>query len=306
MPTLGEHLSTFATQAPVAPTGPVMPSRLPGGRLVRGAEAVPQAAPKAGPPRRGLIAAGWNPSHAALAAPPVKGGAFNHVPTPAPVPGGVPAPASLPAIPKPPVVPNVSSRAEAGRRAPKVLTLYPNVFADTWNEKPSGPVEIGLRLVAEKDLDEARAQASRWAFANHPEPRDVDARTEAANESLMQWVVARAMCKPDDVRQGFWQTPQDTVAMAFTDDGLKYLFHEVMNLKIEESPLQPEAKVADLVMLRQLLEIQEVPNVIIDKSSPRLRRHLAWIVEEITFLVGPVTPEEPEALPSELPVGAIG
>jgi hypothetical protein len=167
------------------------------------------------------------------------------------------------------------------------------------------PIQIGLRLIADGDLDRAREYASNRAVG----VKDDDARIEAYNEVLMQWVVARATCKPEDARQPFWQSAQDTVAMALTDDGLKYLFHEVQNLKIEQSPLQSEAREGDLMALSDLLGTASVREILLALGEPRLRRHIVWILDEVRRTVGPghvpTVLGSDEADPSELPSGAV-
>lgn len=272
MPTLSELLTS---SAPTPHRDPAMPVRLPGGGMVR-----PEAKPAPLPPIAGI-------APAAAPAPRVLGGGRRRgFPAPKAVPGGVPGVGALPHVPGAPIVPEPAPVAAPGAApAPKVVTLFPNAFADTWKLKPKGPVEIGLRLIADGDLDRARSYAAKIA-ADIPDGNP-DVRVEAYNETLMQWAVARATCKPEDARQDFWKSPQDVVALALTDDGLKLLFHELLNLKIERSPLQSEARDADLVEFGQLLASPAVREILATLGEPRLRRHLAWLRDEVRTLAGP-------------------
>lgn len=290
-------LSTLLARAAVppseapAPRGHVMssmPVRLPGG--ARLGAALADEVPVAPPPMR------------------VLGGRAPPAPR---IPGGVPGRPKTPPIPPAPTVPtpDPAALAMAGRKAPRVVRMPPSAFADTFGKKPTVVVEIGVRLLADGDLDKARAAAARSAELNHPTNDDV--RVEAYNEALMQWVVARGTCQPLDVRAAYWDTPQDTVPIALTDDGLKLLFHEITNLKIEMSPLQGEATAAEIETLRRLLAIPEVVTILLERGDPRLRRHVSWILEELLRLVGPgpaataLRPEE-EIDPSSLPTGPVG
>ncbi len=275
-----------AAPAQAAPDvlAPSMPVRLPGGKivtLVPGAPPPPAAAPVARPAPFGSAGAR------------VLGGGGRRVPPPpSRIPGGIPAASEtpMPAVPAAPVLPTptatVARGAGEGRPAPKVVVVPTNCFADTWNGKPARPLEIGLRLIGDADLDTARAYASRLARQRHPDPGDVDGRTEAYNEVLMQWVVAEATCKPHDVSARFFQTHQDTVPIAFTEDGLKYMFHELLALKIEQSPLIPEAGINQIATLVRLLSIPGVANTIVTRAEPRLRRHIGWILSEVKKVLG--------------------
>ncbi len=297
MPTLSETLERHAAEAPVE-RSPQLPVRMPGGAVVQPS------------PASTLVPA---QAVAGLAQVRVLGGGGRRVPVPPPrfVPGGIPVPQKAPAIPEPPRPPEPrAGQSMDARRAPRVVSVPLNAFADTWKAKPQAPLEIGLRLISDHDLDNARAYASRIAREHHPDPSDEDGRIEAYNELLMQWAVAVATCKPSDASKAYWQAPHDEVGIAFTEDGLKLMFHELIVLKIEHSPLIAEADATAIESLGKMLSIPGIAAFLVERGEPRLRRHITWVFDQVKKLIGaapgaPTGPESDDVDPDEIPRGEI-
>lgn len=225
---------------------------------------------------------------------------------PAPQPGP-----KTPRAPEPP--PGVTAQPRPGVRPAGAFRDVPvDAFADTWELKPHQPLRIGLRLIADADYDKARASAENIARANHPAGHSPEVRWEAYNEALMQWVVARGTCKPDDVSQPFWQCPQDIVPLALGPDGLRLLFDAIEELKIEKTPLGREADEPAIETLGALCQIAGVRAVVVRDGSKRLRRLIRHVLDEMNLLVGPdARPDaalEDEAVEGSdvLPVGPLG
>ncbi len=294
--TLSDLLAAANATPQGAPRPPPMPVRTPGGGTLRldpaaGLPTIPTVAPPQPPPLRVL-----------------GGGRLRRPSPPRAIPGGVPGPAKGPQVPGAPQVPQPKPGAAPGAPpAPKVVTVPPSAFADTWRLKPKAPIEIGIRLIADADFDKARTHAAKIA-AEVPDP---DARIEAYNEALMQWAVARATCKPENAQEDFWRASQDVVPIALTDDGLTLLFHELQNLKIEQSPLIGEAKDAELEELGKLLQAPNAREILLTLGEPRLRRHLRWLLDEVRATVGPghiPTPvlDGEVADPGTFPTGPVG
>lgn len=131
-----------------------------------------------------------------------------------------------------------------------VVVLIPGHYADTWRDKPTGPVQVGLRLVSEADFQVARAEAAKTAWEQFPEgDQDHDERTDAFNDALAAWIVARATTQPDDASKPWMEMAHDNVQLALTTGGLHFLFDQVVALYIERSPLSPEATDGELVRL---------------------------------------------------------
>lgn len=135
-----------------------------------------------------------------------------------------------------------------------VVAVEPGHFADTWPDKPAAPALVGLRLVSEADLQTARAEAAKRAWAHFPdEDLDEDERVDCFNDALAAWVIARAATQPDDATKPWLDMAHDNVQLALTSGGIAFLFDQIMALHTERSPLSPEASDADLVRLTAAL-----------------------------------------------------
>lgn len=131
-----------------------------------------------------------------------------------------------------------------------VVAVEPGHFADTWPEKPSGAVLVGLRLVSEADYQTARAEAAKRAWDHFPdEDLDGDERVDCFNDALAAWIVARGTTQPDNATKPWLDMAHDNVQLALTTGGLRFLFDQITALMIERSPLSPEASDADIARL---------------------------------------------------------
>ena len=163
------------------------------------------------------------------------------------------------------------------RKPPTVVMMPPDAFADTWPEKPSEPVPIGLRLLCESELQTARAEAARKAVDLHD---DDEGRYEAYNDGLIAWAVAAAACDPEDVNKPFVEMPYENIPLAFTSQGLRRLWDELEVLHASRSPLTPEADDDELKMLAGLLTAESV-GAIDPKQQARVRRLATFLLENI-------------------------
>lgn len=171
--------------------------------------------------------------------------------------------------------------ARQPRKPPRVVELKPNAFADTYEDKPTEPVRIGLRLCAELDGMQARSVAAQTATRNHPElgPAD-DVWVEAYNQALMHYVVAAGTCHPDNVAEPYWDMAYDVVPRALSELGTIRLFDELELLKVTESPLSPEATNEDLDEIIELLRSGAMWNGQADGDARWLRRVLRRVLEQ--------------------------
>lgn len=135
-----------------------------------------------------------------------------------------------------------------------VIAIEPGHFADTWPDKPSAPVMVGLRLVSEADYQTARAEAAKRAWAHFPdEDLDEDERVDCFNDALAAWVIARATTRPDDATKSWLDMAHDNVQLALTTGGIRYVFDQITALLVERSPLSPEATDAEIGRLTEAL-----------------------------------------------------
>jgi hypothetical protein len=163
----------------------------------------------------------------------------------------------------------LKAQAEKQARKPAlVVTMPPEAFADTWQDKPIAPVEIGIRILAERDLQQARSNAARSAWAAHPEDGEAEQRAEAYLDGLMAIAVARAACMPDDVAKPYFGAmAEDTAPLALTSEGVRTLFQAVERVVIGLSPIAPEASDEDIAELARI-----APEALAKMSRGRARR----------------------------------
>lgn len=174
---------------------------------------------------------------------------------------------------------DVTERGEdaAKHRPPKVITVPPSAFASEWRDRPTEPVEIGLRTLADGETETARAEAAKRALRIHPEDRDL--AVDCFNDALLRWLIARATCSPDDVREPYFRAAEDTVRFALSTEGVKLLSHELEVFTLETSPMYPPAKDDELLDLAALLE-DEAPFAGMSPAEERGTRRLVGVVLE--------------------------
>jgi hypothetical protein len=163
---------------------------------------------------------------------------------------------------------------------PKVITVDPSAFAHDWPGRPSEPVEVGLRIIPDADLDTARAEAARHAAAMHASD-DVENAIDCFNDALLRHRIARTTCSPTDVRQPWLKAAEDMVRVALSSEGVKAISFEIDLFETENSPLYKPAtdnEVADLVELL----LQDEPFAGMEEARARRnRRLLAVVLEDI-------------------------
>lgn len=178
----------------------------------------------------------------------------------------------------------VTALDDGPRRASRVVALDPSAFADTWEDKPTGPIDVGLRSVPELEMLNARSRAQQIADRMHPRlGPDHPIWIETYNQTLMHWLIGHAMCQPDDIRRDFWQVSAAAKEMIISDrltsDGTLRLFEELEVLRILDSPLSPEIDGSGIDFLRS-----ELAGPLFDLPPERQRpilRLLARVAEAI-------------------------
>jgi hypothetical protein len=130
--------------------------------------------------------------------------------------------------------------AESPRPAQKVLEVPPEVWAPTWSHRPTGVVQIGMRLISVESELLASDDAVRLANAKHP--KHSDDWVQSHNDTLMRWVALESLCEPNDISKkwhGWVQDAsqmylaEDVVRAAVHKDGLKWIWREYERLRVE-------------------------------------------------------------------------
>lgn len=175
----------------------------------------------------------------------------------------------------------VESHSRNGARKPaRVIELHPHEFADDWQGRPASPVLFGLRVPPEADVMTGRAEAAKRAAELHEQsPEQVD----AFNDALLEYLVARAICDPNDVTapHPLLELAEDMVPLALKPLTLRRIFDEIEKLQIEQSPLFPEATDDEIGELVGLLAMQS-PLAALDRARQlRARRFLKFVLDEL-------------------------
>ena len=149
-----------------------------------------------------------------------------------------------------------------------VITLPPHAFADTWDDKPTEPAQIGIRSLGEKAFQLARQNAARAAWAAFPDDSERELREDAYMDGLMAIAVAQAACLPNDASMPFFgKMAEDVVQIALTTEGVRTVFQGLERLVIGLSPIAPAATDADIAELARI-----APDALAKMSEGRQRR----------------------------------
>lgn len=162
-------------------------------------------------------------------------------------------------------------------RAPEcVVALEPRCFADSFADKPRVTVHVGVRVVSENDLEQAKAEAvkSAWHFYPEAEPQYERPRVEHFNDALIHWGVARGLCDPQDVSRPFLSLDEDNVPQVFAPSTVVRLWDEVVRVSELGNPLARDLYPAERDDLAALLASPAV----VDAQTSRM---LLWCLRRL-------------------------
>jgi len=122
------------------------------------------------------------------------------------------------------------------------VLLPPSAFAETWARRPKSPTLVGIRLLSEAQVEFAQVDARQKAWEAHPEPTDVEFRLDVFNDWNITNILARAMCRAEDVNVCFFAPgPEDLIREGLSPGGIRRLWDEFTRVSVIEGPLRPEA-----------------------------------------------------------------
>lgn len=165
--------------------------------------------------------------------------------------------------------------------AAKTFLIEPDHFADTWDNKPIGGIELGIRVPCEHDIQGARTEAIK-AVRNAAVDDDED-RVQVFNDMLMCCAVASAICDPNDVRSPhpFFDMAEDMVPLALKPKTIQYIFDLTEALHVEQSPVFPEVTPQEEARLADILT-QDAPYAGVDRvAAMKARRFLRMALDII-------------------------
>lgn len=150
-------------------------------------------------------------------------------------------------------------------RAPRVIQLPEGYFQETYTQATPG-TKIGIKRLSIGDLNMCHDEALRYednGFVN-------------VEQSLMTNVVALALCDPTDVTTKYLKAGDIEARVAFTPEGLKYLYDVVLQLHLSTTSLYEEISDENLQILIKFLTTRPV--------SRKLRRILSYVLDEMAKL----------------------
>jgi len=183
------------------------------------------------------------------------------------------------------------------RKPARIVLVPPRAFADGWSGRPTEPIAVGLRLLSEAHVTGARAEASKQVVAafmgEDGTVSDHGAFNDAFNDALLGHLVAGALCDPNstDAPHPLFPLAADLVPLAFSPEGLRFLYDEIARLHHEASPLVPAITadgVVELVKLLQTGAYERQPRILQLATGKLLTHCLEQLRGDVAVL--PVTP----------------
>lgn len=176
----------------------------------------------------------------------------------------------------------------SAHRPPSHVVVPAEAWATSWEDRPEEEVCIGLRYVAEGDLEDARIEALRRAeglFPNHEQSEEHTRLFIASfQDGLIRFIIGRGTCDPNDVRKSWslWSAaPEDMAKDTLTDIGAQIIFDHWEKMRIENDIGTAAATDEDLTILPELLTRLPALGAISRSRELRLRRLLRFILEEL-------------------------
>jgi hypothetical protein len=171
---------------------------------------------------------------------------------------------------------------------PGHVTVPTTAFDDRWDRRPKDAVCMGLRNVAEDDLQTARSEAAKVASRLHPQAlshRDgpsFELWAATYNDALIRWIIARGTCDANDTSrswEGWRVAPEDMVAIALTTSGAQFIFDAWERMKLSTDITTPEATDEEIAELATKLD----GFARLERGrAARARRLLRFVLDELT------------------------
>ena len=181
--------------------------------------------------------------------------------------------------------------AAVRRPAPRTFDLLPEYFAETWGNRPTAPIKIGLRVPNEQEYRNAAIEAETAeseAFAKAcNDPRLIERASELAvaayNSKLVTFCVARGICNQQNVTMPhpYFELPEDEIPFALKSSAIKRIFDEIERLAIDQSPVYAEATDLELLDLAELLATDDPFESVPSVKRSRCLRYLKLVLDTL-------------------------
>jgi hypothetical protein len=154
-----------------------------------------------------------------------------------------------------------------------VRTIPRGAFQVTWSDYPVDDPKMGFVVLADDDIQYARAQAVAYAKRMADE---LEERVDVFNDALMRIAVARGTTSPHDARERYFGAmAEDTVGIALTTDGVRRVYEELVAVAVERSPIRREASDEEMADLPERLAA--APPAL----ASRLRRVIGYALDAL-------------------------
>ena len=159
-------------------------------------------------------------------------------------------------------------------RAPARVCQVPAwVWAQTWTDRPTEPLPVGLRTLSAQDLADARGWAESKADKAHPGSHGSAIWIEAYNSALMIGALGRALCSPECADVPFWDYADGVAPMAIEPTrGAVWLWSELEVATAGAAVLEVEAGPLELLAAVQA-GAESIP-AMSEARRHRIARHL--------------------------------
>lgn len=171
-------------------------------------------------------------------------------------------------------------RKTRDRIAKRVLVLTPDMFIDTCENRPNEEVAIGLRKIADGDVQIARAEAAKYAIEMH---NDREGQIEAFNDCLMRWMIISGTCDPNDIAHStsLFEGSEENVKMMLTPQTIRFLWDHIDAFQVESSPLVPAIDDEDIDRVASRLLMGPLPEAMPQADQIRIRKFLGMILRDL-------------------------
>lgn len=171
--------------------------------------------------------------------------------------------------------------AKEARRPIVVVRVPPSTWAQTWPERPTEAVDVGLRSLSEAVLSQVTGAAMARASKFHP-GGDERSRlwADEYNRAVVAYAVARALCLPDCADVPWWEY-QDLAVDRLTPEGAAWLYAALTAAMVRVSPLAAEEPPSDLYarLGAKMGEVGHLPPARAGQVSRLLRAALDVLTE---------------------------
>jgi len=173
------------------------------------------------------------------------------------------------------------------------VVLEPTAFGDDWPSK-SLDVALGLRRIADADIQTARAEAAKFAVEMHD---DREGQIEAFNDAIMRWIIVRGTCDANDVtiNAPLFDGSEENVRLALTSQAIRFVWDHIERYHLECSPVVREASDEEMQEFATRLIVPGLTDNMTIGARKRFRKLIGFCLNELREL-DPTYNGEPDDL----------